>query len=83
MQQTAKLEMRLLRLCGLLAAATGLVRGDADFMSVRTSMAKDYSGKGGDPAEKYFRECSCPDYSLHNDTDQQVDESTYVAPRFL
>lgn len=46
----------LLGLCGLLAAAVGKVRGDADFMSVRTSLAKDYSGKGGDPAEKYFRE---------------------------
>ncbi|KMU74179.1 hypothetical protein CISG_10277 [Coccidioides immitis RMSCC 3703] len=29
---------------------------DADFMSVRTSMNTDYSGKKGDPAEKYFHE---------------------------
>lgn len=51
--------MRLLQLGALLtAAAIGLVRGDADFMSVRTSLAKDYSGKGGDPADKYFRECA-------------------------
>ncbi|GAD97148.1 mannosylphosphorylation protein (Mnn4), putative [Paecilomyces variotii No. 5] len=48
--------MRLLRVCALLTAAFGLVRGDADFMSVRTSLAKDYSGKGGDPGEKYFHE---------------------------
>ncbi|KAI1936618.1 mannosyltransferase [Ophidiomyces ophidiicola] len=29
---------------------------DADFMSVRTSMNTDYSGKMGDPADKYFHE---------------------------
>lgn len=46
----------LLPLCALLAIVAGSVNGDADFMSVRTGLAKDYSGKGGDPAEKYFRE---------------------------
>jgi hypothetical protein len=29
---------------------------DADFMSVRTRLKKDHSGKGGDPKEKYFHE---------------------------
>ncbi|BDD59410.1 hypothetical protein MAP00_004618 [Monascus purpureus] len=46
----------LLPLCALLAIVAGSVNGDADFMSVRTGLAKDYSGKGGDPAEKYFHE---------------------------
>ncbi|WEW58876.1 mannosyltransferase [Emydomyces testavorans] len=31
---------------------------DADFMSVRTSMNTDYSGKNGDPAQKYFHEAT-------------------------
>ncbi|KAI4165953.1 MAG: hypothetical protein LQ342_000384 [Letrouitia transgressa] len=31
-----------------------LVRGDADFESVRVRMTKDSSGKGGDPKEKYW-----------------------------
>ncbi|KAL1985616.1 hypothetical protein VTN96DRAFT_7596 [Rasamsonia emersonii] len=48
--------MRIFWLCGLLAAAAGLANADADFMSVRTKLAKDYSGKGGDPGEKYFHE---------------------------
>ncbi|KAL2012981.1 hypothetical protein VTN00DRAFT_506 [Thermoascus crustaceus] len=48
--------MLVLGFLGLLAAAVRPVCGDADFMSVRTSLAKDYSGKGGDPAEKYFHE---------------------------
>lgn len=50
--------MRIFWLCGLLAAAAGLANADADFMSVRTKLAKDYSGKGGDPGEKYFRKFS-------------------------
>ena len=29
---------------------------DADFLSVRTKLHKDMSGKAGDPKEKYFRE---------------------------
>ncbi|OJJ47703.1 hypothetical protein ASPZODRAFT_131258 [Penicilliopsis zonata CBS 506.65] len=40
----------------VLLVAIAQVRADADFMSVRTSLAKDYSGKGGDPGEKYFHE---------------------------
>lgn len=49
--------MRLLCLYGVLATVAGPVVADADFMSVRTQLAKDWSGKGGDPASKYFREC--------------------------
>ncbi|MCJ1304277.1 hypothetical protein MMC08_007089 [Hypocenomyce scalaris] len=33
-----------------------LVKADADFLSVRTSLKKDHSGKGGDPKAKYFHE---------------------------
>ncbi|MCJ1376357.1 hypothetical protein MMC20_007599 [Loxospora ochrophaea] len=32
------------------------VRADADFESVRTSLDRDHSGKGGDPKQKYFHE---------------------------
>ena len=32
-----------------------LVKGDADFESVRVALDRDHSGKGGDPKEKYFR----------------------------
>ena len=32
-----------------------VVRGDADFESVRVALDRDHSGKGGDPKEKYFR----------------------------
>lgn len=35
-----------------------LVKADADFLSVRTRLKKDHSGKGGDPPAKYFRESS-------------------------
>lgn len=35
---------------------TVLVRGDADFLDVRTKLDKDRSGKGGDPKDKYFHE---------------------------
>ena len=40
-----------------------VVRGDADFESVRVRLNKDHSGKRGDPKEKYFREPppSCSD----------------------
>lgn len=52
--------MRFLRLLlpALLPAVVGLAieKRDADFYSVRTQMHKDMSGRGGDPAEKYFRE---------------------------
>jgi hypothetical protein len=39
-----------------LALLPTLVRADADFESVRISLLRDRSGKGGDPKEKYFRE---------------------------
>nr|XP_001398851.2 Zn(II)2Cys6 transcription factor [Aspergillus niger CBS 513.88] len=47
----------LLGLCGLLCAV-GSASADVDFMSVRPDMVKDYSGKGGEPGEKYFKESS-------------------------
>ena len=37
-----------------------LVRGDADFESVRVLMTQDSSGKGGDPKDKYWRESPIP-----------------------
>jgi len=40
---------------GLLFMVARLVVCDADFVSVRTTMNADYSGKKGDPAAKYFR----------------------------
>ncbi|GKZ65317.1 hypothetical protein AnigIFM60653_005507 [Aspergillus niger] len=43
----------LLGLCGFLCAV-GSASADVDFMSVRPDMVKDYSGKGGEPGEKYF-----------------------------
>jgi hypothetical protein len=49
--------MRLLCVYSLMASVAGSVAADADFMSVRTQLAKDWSGKGGDPGDKYFREC--------------------------
>lgn len=48
--------MRSLCVYGLVASVAGSVAADADFMSVRTQLAKDWSGKGGDPGDKYFRE---------------------------
>ncbi|PWY95502.1 mannosylphosphorylation protein [Aspergillus sclerotioniger CBS 115572] len=47
----------LLGLYGLLSAV-GSARADVDFMSVRPSMVKDYTGSGGEPGEKYFKESS-------------------------
>ena len=32
-----------------------LAVADADFASVRTALTKDYSGKGGDSKQKFFR----------------------------
>ena len=32
-----------------------LVTADADFESVRVNLDKDWSGKQGDPEQKYFR----------------------------
>ncbi|XRM41932.1 mannosyltransferase [Aspergillus tubingensis] len=45
----------ILGLYGLLCAV-GSASADVDFMSVRPDMVKDYSGKGGEPGEKYFKE---------------------------
>ncbi|KAI9047758.1 hypothetical protein LZ554_008468 [Drepanopeziza brunnea f. sp. 'monogermtubi'] len=39
-----------------IASALAVERRDADFLSVRTHMHKDMSGKKGDPSEKYFHE---------------------------
>jgi hypothetical protein len=37
------------------ASALAIEKRDADFLSVRTKMHKDMSGRRGDPKEKYFR----------------------------
>jgi len=39
-----------------LASALAIEKRDADFLSVRTKMHKDMSGRRGDPKDKYFRE---------------------------
>ena len=39
-----------------LVLETAVVDADADFESVRVRLMKSYSGKAGDPKEKYFRE---------------------------
>jgi hypothetical protein len=39
-----------------LSHGAALQKRDADFLSVRTKLHKDMSGKRGDPKEKYFRE---------------------------
>ena len=46
----------LLCLFSLVTGLPALEKRDADFMSVRTRLTKDYSGKGGDPKDKYFHE---------------------------
>jgi hypothetical protein len=48
----------LLQLPAVLSVVSALAiqKRDADFLSVRTKMHKDMSGKGGDPKTKYFRE---------------------------
>ncbi|TVY14206.1 Protein MNN4 [Lachnellula arida] len=38
-----------------LASAVAIEKRDADFLSVRTKMHKDMSGRRGDPKDKYFR----------------------------
>ncbi|PWY72353.1 hypothetical protein BO70DRAFT_389413 [Aspergillus heteromorphus CBS 117.55] len=48
----------LLSLYGLLLFAIGLARADVNFMSVRPTVAQDYSGTGGTPGSKYFKESS-------------------------
>ena len=61
-RHTPKAKMRLSTAClsllgiAFLACAAPLERRDADFLSVRTKMYKDMSGKAGDPKDKYFRE---------------------------
>ena len=44
-----------LSLAILFAWNGSVVKGDADFESVRVALDRDHSGKGGDPKEKYFR----------------------------
>lgn len=44
----------LLGISGLVQAAA-IDRRDADFLSVRTRILKDMSGRAGDPKDKYFR----------------------------
>ncbi|KAL9615357.1 MAG: hypothetical protein Q9167_000185 [Letrouitia subvulpina] len=52
---TFRLWLSLALLLVALGLNGALVRGDADFESVRVRMTKDSSGKGGDPKEKYWR----------------------------
>jgi hypothetical protein len=40
-----------------IANAAPLQKRDADFASVRYKLARERSGRGGDPKQKYFREC--------------------------
>ncbi|TVY84449.1 Protein MNN4 [Lachnellula suecica] len=42
------------------ASAIAIEKRDADFLSVRTKMHKDMSGRRGDPKEKYFRKLFLP-----------------------
>ncbi|TLD23484.1 putative mannosylphosphorylation protein [Venturia nashicola] len=52
-----RLPVQILLTFSYLTQATPLLRKrDADFASVRTRLTKDHSGKGGDPADKYFHE---------------------------
>ena len=47
----------LLWLCGLLTSVLGNENtGNTNFMDVRSSLPKEYSGRGGIPGDKYFRE---------------------------
>ncbi|KAF2404493.1 hypothetical protein EJ06DRAFT_206671 [Trichodelitschia bisporula] len=46
----------LLLVCSWVAQSLPLYKRDADFLSVRTRLSRDYSGKGGDPKDKYFHE---------------------------
>lgn len=41
-----------------MAAAATAALVDPSFMKERGKLAKNWSGKGGDPAEKYFRKLS-------------------------
>ncbi|QGA20468.1 hypothetical protein EYB26_008172 [Talaromyces marneffei] len=52
---------------------------DTNFMDERDRLAKDWTGRGGDPAEKYFHESS---FSGHYDgryTDQALDHEDQIA----
>ena len=51
----------LLCLASVVQSLPALEKRDADFMSVRTRLAKDRSGKGGDPKDKYFHESTVCD----------------------
>ncbi|RAK81111.1 putative mannosylphosphorylation protein (Mnn4) [Aspergillus fijiensis CBS 313.89] len=51
-------------LYGLSLAVVGSSAVDVDFMSVRPTVAKEYSGKGGEPGPKYFKES---DFHYHYD----------------
>lgn len=42
-------------LWGLIATTASAAVVDTSFMDEREKLAKDWAGKGGDPAEKYFR----------------------------
>lgn len=44
-----------LLICGLITATASAAVVDTSFMDEREKLAKDWTGKGGDPAEKYFR----------------------------
>ncbi|GAM38218.1 mannosylphosphorylation protein [Talaromyces pinophilus] len=62
-----------LLICGLIAATASAAVVDTSFMDEREKLAKDWTGKGGDPAEKYFHESS---FSGHYDgryTDKALD----------
>jgi len=43
------------------ASALAIEKRDADFLSVRTKMHKDMSGRKGDPKDKYFRKFFHPE----------------------
>lgn len=43
-----------------LADARPFTKKDVHFLSLPTKLAKDHSGRGGDPADKYFRMSPCP-----------------------
>lgn len=47
-----------LLICGLITATASAAAVDTSFMDEREKLAKDWTGKGGDPAEKYFRKLS-------------------------
>ena len=60
-----------------------LVKGDAAFIDVRTKLAKDRSGKKGDPKDKYFRKFFTATLETAALIVISADESTYVLTRPL